>query len=112
LGGFEWIQKETLEAWCERRRERATEVAGPGAVAIATVIWGRVEAVVNSDEQWGAHLQVVPVRFEGRPPTVVAASGPVLRCYPPPGRSVSDFSVGQIVKVYRASGGAIAEAVL
>jgi len=106
---LEQLSRQMLERWRQRRETEPAEPAAAAAAGYGTVTWGEISNVVTSDPEVGPHLQAVPVRFEGTPPTPQALAGPVFRCHPSPGKQVSDYSVGEVVKVFHASGANIAE---
>ncbi|HSW44030.1 MAG TPA: hypothetical protein VLM89_00485 [Phycisphaerae bacterium] len=81
----------------------------PG-VAMATVVYGRVSGVAESDPTYGPHLEVVRQVWSGTPPQVSDAESEVMWCYPTPNRSVSDYAVGDYVRIVAARGAMVAEA--
>ena len=89
--------------------------AGPSGGAAAMTVsrpalqWGRVTQVVTSDETYGPHLMVQGYLYTGSPPALTQAAAAALRCYPAPGKTVSDYAVNDYVRLTPTGVAAIAE---
>ena len=96
-------------------RDRTSEPASlavlprPG-IALAHGVYGRVDAVVTSDPDYGAHLLVVRRQWTGTPPTAENSQAASIRCYPLPNHTVDNYSVNEYVRIVAAHGAMIAEA--
>lgn len=77
--------------------------------AVASVLWGRVEQVVPSDPTQGSHVVVQPQWYAGMPPTCQDAPMATVVCYPAPNRDVSDYVVGETVKLAASHGVLVAD---
>ncbi|MBN2560669.1 MAG: hypothetical protein JXQ75_07040 [Phycisphaerae bacterium] len=71
--------------------------------------WGRVTQVVTSDEQFGPHLMVQGYIYTGSPPEPTEAAAAAFRCYPAPGKAVTDYSVNDYVRLTPAAEAVIGE---
>jgi hypothetical protein len=89
-------------------RERVAQLPRPGT-AMSITAYGKVASVVTSDATYGPYLMVTRYVWRGMPPTASAASSADVRCYPPLNRIVSDYSVGDDVRMMVTSGAVIAE---
>jgi len=101
-------------ALLERYRREQEQLADVGQLPtsgghVGPGVWGQVSEVVGSDPQYGAHLVVQPQKFVGIPPVAQDAEAAVVRCYPAPGRTVSDYAVDEYVKVMAARGAFVAD---
>lgn len=83
-------------------------VGGDAAASIAevdaVVTISKVTSVVTSDPTYGAHLVVQSQAFSGTPPAASTAAKPTVRVYPTPNRVVTDYSVGEFVRVLTCRG--------
>ena len=109
---LETLSHQVLDRWRERREAEPARPAVAADLGHGTMTWAQITEVVSSDPDWGAHLKAVPVRFEGTPPSAEALAGPEMRCYPPPGKQVSDYGVDQVVKVFHCSGASLVEEIV
>lgn len=78
--------------------------------AVASVLWGRVEQVVVSDPTQGPHMIVQPQWYAGTPPTCQDAPMGTVVCYSAPNREVSDYVVGETIKLAASHGVLVADA--
>lgn len=69
---------------------------------------GRVSQVVTTDAVRGPHLRVVAQVHTGTPPKPTDASAHDTVRYPPPGRSVTDYAVGEYVWLIDVKGARLA----
>ena len=103
-------QAEILSSFRDESAVRGDVVQLPrpgGSVALA--VYGRVDSVVTSDPDHGAHLMVVRQAWSGTPPMVSDTSGGNIRCYPSPNRVVTDYAVNDYVRIMVAHGAMVAE---
>jgi hypothetical protein len=89
-------------------RNSVAQLPRPGG-ALSPAVYGRVSSVVASDPDHGPHLMVTRQVWSGTPPTVSAASGPEVRCYPCPNHVVSDYAVNDYVRIVAAYGAMVSE---
>lgn len=103
-------QEAILNAYrAERAGGTTAEMRAGGFSAGGECAFGRVDEIVASDPVNGPHLLVVRQSWSGLPPEPAdAAVGPV-RCYPVPGRVVSDFSEDDLVHMVYVSGAILVE---
>ena len=71
--------------------------------------WGQVTQVVTGDPTWGDHLVIQAQVPTGTPPTFAPSPAATLRCYPAPGKTVSDYTVNDYVRLVAADAAVIAE---
>jgi len=102
-------QADLLAGW--RSRVPAGGAGGEPAVARPrpNVLWGKITAIVTTDPQFGPHLMVQPQVVSGVPPTTAPAAASVMRCFPPPGKVVADYAVGEFVRLVCAAEAIFAE---
>ena len=70
--------------------------------------WGKILEIVADDPDHGPHLIIqayIPIR---RPPVFTAAPAAPVRCFPSPGRTVTDYAVDDFVHLMPTCAGIIA----
>ena len=94
-------------------RERLPAVANAGAASTSPaqppLQWGKVTQVITGDPQFGPHLLVQPHVPTNIPPTFTPASAAPLRCYPAPGKTVTDYAVNDYVRLAPTPAAVVAE---
>ena len=102
-------QAELLGAYRDQLGGAGAGGAASRALPRAALQWGRVTQVVTSDETYGPHLVVQGYTYTGSPPVASASAAATLRCYPAPGKAISDYTVNDYVRLTPTAGAVIAE---
>lgn len=89
-------------------RDTIAALPRPGGTTAVTA-YARVSHIVTSDPTYGPHLRVVRQKFTGTPPSPTDATTEATRCYPTPNHTVSDFEVGELVRLIVAHSCLLAE---
>ena len=104
------VQDEVM-AECRERRTTVESVAvlpRPGG-AVVMSLYGQVSQVVSSDPDNGPHLVVSPQKWTGKPASKSSSAATALICYPTPNHTLSEYQVGEYVRIEAAHGAMIAE---
>lgn len=79
-------------------RDTVATLPRPGGTTAVTA-YARVSQIVAEDATYGPHLLVVRQQFTGTPPMPSDATTEETRCYPTPNHTVTDYEVGEIVRL-------------
>jgi len=83
-----------------RARQPTQPVGGaPVAPPPPTLQWGKVTSVVTTDPDHGPHLLVQGQTPTGTPPTFSATAAQPFRCYPAPGKTVTDYATDDYIRL-------------
>ncbi len=100
------VQAGVLEAYRAARGANVAVTVAEDQPVAATL--GKVNAVVASDPELGAHLVVAAQHFSGKPPVATAAARVAQVAYPTPNRVVGDYAVGEFVELVTVRGALMA----
>lgn len=109
LSELKRTQSQMLERFRADQAVAIDSAATPSEPAGLTVlIVGRVNSVVSTDPELGAHLVVIKQKADGQPPVFGDDSTSSQVYYPSPNRLVTDYSVSELVLCHQIEGARVA----